>query len=386
MRRVILKYFLVLFSRTRLAVAVATGLLVISVTAFAAVEYTPVAGGSGGTFYSLSCGSDKALVGIDGRADNLVDRVQGLCVQINYDGSWQGNWTTTGTAGGSGGTSYGLRCPSGSAVTGLTGYAGSYLNKLTVKCQGLSTDGSAAGSVSFSRTVGGSGGNWFTLGCPSFKSARLIQGRAATWIDAIGLGCDSVKTLKVLSVGAPPKPVRVGQTASAIVTMSLIPAANAIIDLMSSNAGVVTVPSNVTAGTGSTQIIASITPTAPGCTKITASYKRSSASSSDMIVHSATSPDLSLAGPTEIRVGSSATVTVTIPSPAPADGKTIVLYNLDSNIVTMPYVIRISPKAVSAVFQVTAGQTQGCARIKAVTATKTVPYSADVTHTLRVVQ
>jgi hypothetical protein len=376
------KVFYAVISRTRFAVAVAVGLSAITTNAFA--TDTSIAGGSGGSSYTLSCGRDQALVGIKGKEGTYVDRVQGVCAQINIDGSWQGDTTTTGTAGGVTNNNFNLTCPTGQAVTEITGKSGWYIDKLKVRCGALGQNGRLSSLGSYLSGVAGNSSvtnNFGPLTCVNNQPARLIQGRAATYVHAIGLGCEYVNTLRPSGIDVDPSPTRVGQTASAIATMSLRPAAPATVGLTSSNTGVATVAPATVVGTSTTQGTAEIVPRGSGCTTITASYKGSSADSRRLIVHSAASSRLSLETPTVLSFGErpTATVTVTIPSPAPPGGTPITLINLDNVIMPIPASVAIPQGAVSAGFPVTASL-RGCARIRA------TGNRGEVTHTILVVQ
>jgi hypothetical protein len=386
MRQFILKYFLTFFPPARLSTAVAAGLLAITSIAFAALEYTPYAGGSNGTSYTLSCGANGALVGIKGKAGSFVDRVQGICAQINYDGSWQGSTWTTNAAGGPGGTSYSLICPTGHAVRELVGRAGSYIDHLGVTCGKLVEDGKLYGGyTNTGSSVGGLGGkDPYTLICPNSKPAQLIRGRASTWVDSISLGCDTVNTQRVSYIVPTGYTLTaaVGSTHLAPVHMTLPLTATATVGFTSSNTNVATVYPIAELSTGTQEGRVSITPRAPGCTNITALYKGSSASSY-LLVNSASSPNLSLTTPATIWTGSQPTITVTIPSPAPAGGTTITLTNLGPGTLSMPASIVIPARAVSTGFQVSTVKTlslQNCARIKA------TGNGGDVTHTILLLQ
>jgi hypothetical protein len=381
MKQFYLKHFLAVFSPTRLAAVVAAGLLSIAAIAFA--YDTPIAGGNGGQSYSLSCGNNRALVGIRGKEGSFVDRVQGVCAQINFDGSWQGDTTTTGTAGGVTNNNFNLTCPTGQAVTEITGKSGWYIDKLKVRCGALGQNGRFTNLGNYLSGVAGNSSvtnNFGPLTCLNNQPARLIQGRAATYVDAIGLGCEYVNTLRLIGLNIAPSPTRVGQTtSSATVRMSLIPAATATVSLASSSTGVATVAPATAVGTNTTQGIASITPRAPGCTTITASYKGSSASSG-LLVHSAASPGLSLTTPATVTLSQPTNMTVTIPSNSTVN-LPITLTNVDNIAMQIPNQVIIHQNQRSASFQVIMAST-GCVRIKA-TDNRT---GATVTNAFKVVR
>ena len=373
MRQFILKYFPAGFSRISLAVAVAVSLLSSAVIVFA-TDYTGIAGSSGKTTYELSCGSGRALVGIKGKAGSYIDRVQGVCAQINFDGSWQGSPTLTGSAGGSEGTDYNLTCPSGYAVAGIKGKAASYIDQLFVLCKALTWNGmiDTYKSQIWKGPAGSTGGYSFgPLVCPNNRiPARLIKGKAGIWVDSIGLGCDPVNAQKILYLTTGRRQNNVGSTAGLEVRLTHIPAADVIVKLTNSNSNVATVTNTVMLKRSFDEREYLNVPTlAPGCATITASYKGSSYSEY-LLVHSATSPYLSLTTPDQM--GSTATVTATIPSPAPAGGTTIKLTSLDElsrlsikDAVSMPASIVIPQGGVSLGFQITALKKEGCVRIKA---------------------
>lgn len=370
MKQFFLNCFSVFFSRISLVVAVAAGLLSIAVIVFA-TDYTGIAGGGGGEPYTLTCGSGRALVGIKGKAGSFIDKVQGVCAQINYDGSWQGSTTTTGSAGGSTGSSFDLTCPSGYAVTGIEGKAANYIDNLRVHCQRIDWGGKISTSMDYWKgPAGGPGGHSFgPLICPDNTTvARLIKGKAATWVDSISLGCAPLTMLKIDYVDVEGNSAIAGNPYMVAVKMTLIPAATATVSLTSNNTSIATVDNSMTVGTTSQQGYATVRAVAPGCATIKAVYK-GFASSSNMVVHGAWSNKLSLTTPEQM--GSTATVTATIPSPAPAGGATIKLTSLDKlsplgkDAVSMPASIVIPQGAVSIGFQITALKKEGCIRIKA---------------------
>lgn len=370
MKQIFQQYVSVMFSRISFAVAVAAGFLATTSIAFAAVEYTPVVGGGGGTSYTLSCGNDKALVGIRGQSGGFVDSVKGVCKQINYDGSWNGDVRITDSAGGSGGTFFSLMCPSGYAVSGIVGNAASYIDRLGIYCGRLGESGRLATPGNSPQFTGGTGGKSFgAFYCPNSKPARLIKGSAGTWVDSISLGCEYVNTLKLSYIEIANNPARVGTTNNyAAISMSLIPADNTSVGFVgftSSNANVATVDP-VPQWSSSREGRAYLRQLSAGCTKITALYKGASVSGY-LLVHSAASPSLTLTTPNHM--SASANITVTIPSPAPAGGTAIKLTNIDQANVIMPASVVIPQGAVSLGFQITKSKTlsvsSGCLRIKA---------------------
>ena len=158
-----------------------------------AAEYqTAVAGGSGGTAFTLRCANDEILRGVRGRASSLVDRIEPVCTQIDPLGRTVGFAVDRGFAGGNGGTSFFLGCPDNHAVSGIQGKAGSVIDQLRIKCGPLASGPKLAsiGSV-VAGQAGGSGGNAFgPFDCVDNKPGRGLIGRAGSFVDQLRLACD----------------------------------------------------------------------------------------------------------------------------------------------------------------------------------------------------
>lgn len=92
-------------------------------------------GGTGGQPFDLICGSNKAVVGMKGRAGGYLDALSVACASVNNDGKIKSGTTTwTTTRGGSGGSLFGpLLCPE-RPVKHLTGKGGSWVDSLKMIC------------------------------------------------------------------------------------------------------------------------------------------------------------------------------------------------------------------------------------------------------------
>ncbi len=353
-----------------------------------ATDYTAVAGGSGGTGFSLDCGANMSLVGIQGKAGSLIDSVQGVCAQFNADGSQLGRKVLTGSAGGMGGASYHLECPAGKTVIGITGHADSHVNNFKVRC-GVTDFSKQAGNPSITGP-----GSLFILNCSTFMDARLIRGRSGIWVDAMGLGCKPAQRLQVSDVSIATG-VRQGQSAPLTVTMSIVPIEPINVHLNSSNTALLPSTGVVTVGKTTTKATATVLAGSIGCARITASYKGSSASA-DLAVHSAASPAISLTGPVTLKRGTSIKMKVTIsPTISRNSGISVQVVrsshsgigpNIDTKLATLANyavsgVVNIAANTNSATFDVY-GHTAGCALISA---REDKAYGATVTHSIVVV-
>ena len=155
------------------------------------------AGGTGGTPFSLICADHKALVGIQGRAGSYIDSIRGVCRGFDELGTADAA-VTTATAGGSGGTSsFDLRCPSGEAMVGVKGRADWWVDRVQIECAVMDANGHGQGPVTTDPfTAGGTGGNAFNILCPTPVSDHNahnvmigLNGRAGDWLDALSLQC-----------------------------------------------------------------------------------------------------------------------------------------------------------------------------------------------------
>lgn len=146
-------------------------------------------GGSGGSPYSLACPPGSAATGIQGRAGSNVNQVQVRCQGI-VDATLSGASSTTTSAGGGGGSPYDLGCPAGYVVVGIRGRVGNggagIIDMLGVDCA-APAGGPTYTTASVGTIFGGS--IEYSLRCPAGTIARGLQGRAGDLVDAIGLQC-----------------------------------------------------------------------------------------------------------------------------------------------------------------------------------------------------
>lgn len=156
-------------------------------------QQLPVYGGSGGTAFSRSCGAGKVLTGLRFRAGLFLDAVGLLCRPVNASGTL-GPETTVGTlAGGGGGDSGSRSCKSGTVLTRVGIYVGSYVNTIFLSCRTWNAttrkvEGPHQGASALS---GRNVGTEHVEQCEaSTQPMKSIRGRAAGLVDAIGFTCD----------------------------------------------------------------------------------------------------------------------------------------------------------------------------------------------------
>lgn len=155
-------------------------------------QYLPVNGGSGGAPFTRSCGAGKVLTGLRYRTGLSIDAIGLLCRQVGADGSL-GTESTVGTmAGGGGGTSGSTSCPAGSVVRLARIYYGTYVDGVLLHCMQWQKSTRSMGAVAAVRTFGRTAFNTGqTSQCEAdTQPVVAIRGRAAGFVDALGIICD----------------------------------------------------------------------------------------------------------------------------------------------------------------------------------------------------
>jgi hypothetical protein len=185
---------------------------------------TAAVGGDGGSSFSVSCPTGSILVGLTVGSGLVVDSIQGVCARISAEGHQVGDPIVLlgGKVGGSGGTKYSRICPDGQAIVGLRVGDGWYVTHLGVLCATVGPDGKRSGSPSL---IGGdllgtapadvSEGQQgdVELLCPSNKISKGYFGKAARFVDNIGLVCGIVPlAAPLISVAVSPSDVFAGTT------------------------------------------------------------------------------------------------------------------------------------------------------------------------------
>ena len=181
--------------------AASAAAILLPLLAFAASDLPPqnlpVVGGTGGSGFSRDCGAGRVLSGLRYRSGLVIDALGLLCRPVLAGGEL-GPESTIGTlAGGTGGgTTNFVSCPAGFVVGGLYVVHGSYVSYIVAICdvwQPSTRSRTFSTSTSRSLYVGdpGTPGSNSTEKCEStFQPGAGIRGRAASFVDALGLVCD----------------------------------------------------------------------------------------------------------------------------------------------------------------------------------------------------
>jgi hypothetical protein len=232
----------------------------------------------GGTTFTVSCGPDRALIGITGGSGQWVDRVGGVCIQVTNDGQWIGSETSTPPSTGSSGTSFTIRCGANSAVAGLSGRAGSWLDRLQVHCRALGSAGTLKDDLRLAGATGGTGGTtgFGPHACDDNKPARALTGTAASMLGAalvgrLGLVCARPNVLRLQTLSLMAFSTVSPNLSRGEVELTRVTPTTLTVALSSSNPAVASVAPTVTVSGGQSGNAFTIRPGATGCANITAS-------------------------------------------------------------------------------------------------------------------
>lgn len=158
-----------------------------------ALEFrSPLIGGGGGTVaYNLDCGSAAVLTGLTYKSGINLDRVSVTCRKINSDGTLGATFTGS-TTGGTGGFVGSSNCAINKVVGGITVWAGGVVNGIQLECcdwiaslrkpNNTSTPGTVAGSV-----IGIRQG---PFDCPVGMAGKALRGRSGIYVDSVMFVCD----------------------------------------------------------------------------------------------------------------------------------------------------------------------------------------------------
>ncbi len=140
-------------------------------------------GNYGGGQSSVKCPAGMGVTGMRGKSGSEVDAFGIICREINYETLEpiaSGSAYSSHLAGGNGGTSFSITCPAGKFAVGLVGRSASRIDRIGLIC--AKYDGS---STSNSTQRGGSGGSSFSLKCPANSILREVEFNSGSQIDRI---------------------------------------------------------------------------------------------------------------------------------------------------------------------------------------------------------
>lgn len=160
-------------------------------------------GGSGGGAFVDSCPQGSVAVGFDVRTGDWVDQVRLICREISQTGAL-GATSYTPVRGGNGGTAASGQCPAGQVLRGeLVGTNGVWAGKIGGRCDTPEHIFSEAGG--YMGTVGpfGANGTLSENACPAGTAITGIYGRSGSWVDRVGLVCSRLMPKAALPVSAP---------------------------------------------------------------------------------------------------------------------------------------------------------------------------------------
>jgi hypothetical protein len=163
-----------------------------------AEQRTALVGGTGGTSYRIKCPSGSVLVGFEAHVGQWIDGILALqCQQVKADGTLGVVTRSSGAAGGSMGSIVSGRCPAGSVIASYRGRYGQYVHQIYGHCFSWKAtrrfdryaEKTPAASVGGALHPPGATMNGGECTKP-YQPAVGIYGRAAMYLDSFGLICD----------------------------------------------------------------------------------------------------------------------------------------------------------------------------------------------------
>ncbi len=147
-----------------------------------------------GSPFTYRCPSGSALVGLDGWHGWWMDGIRGVCAPVTVTSGTIGTTRSyTSVAGTVKGTTLRPRCPSGTVLTGFTGTSGTYvLTIYSIRCSAVLSGGYSATSGTFYNAFPrtSSSGYYLAGDCNSGTVATAINGRAGIYLDYFAVRCE----------------------------------------------------------------------------------------------------------------------------------------------------------------------------------------------------
>lgn len=168
--------------------------------------HTDEAGGEGGSSYKWSCPEEQAIRGFTGytaQSGELVANLRPLCGTVEARPGGRVRLDRRGVRGvrlaqhKSRKSRFSLHCPSGKFLVGVEGRAGKFVDRIQLECAELRRDDAVwkSDATSSTRSVGGTGGEPFTMRCPAGTVVQGLQGRAGWQLDSLGIRCVEIDRL-----------------------------------------------------------------------------------------------------------------------------------------------------------------------------------------------
>jgi hypothetical protein len=240
----------------------------------------------GGEEFRLPCGRSpttvqpEVLIGIQGGSGTWVEWVQGICRAVTNDGQWASSETTTYLSGTKTGTGFVIRCPRNHAVSGLSGYAGGWLDQLTVLCRPLGAAGALSGSAVRAGETSGSR-NERSFGpneCSGNAPAMWLRGNEGkiplgpSVIERIGLTCALPLIAKLTGITFPAVSVVAPNSIRATAWFNRAVPSGTIVALSTGAISIARTGGTVSIPTGTSNTTFDITSVAGGCVDIRANH------------------------------------------------------------------------------------------------------------------
>lgn len=148
-------------------------------------------GGTGGSnAWETSCPKGYLATGLIGASGSYIDSAGLQCNRLEPSGA-TGQAAVADARGGTGGNKFSLSCPTNQFLVTVMGRAGIYVDQISTYCETIDL------SQSFhSDPVGGEGGNAFIAKCPSGYAVTGLYGRSGNWLDSLNIICNKINKVR----------------------------------------------------------------------------------------------------------------------------------------------------------------------------------------------
>lgn len=148
-------------------------------------------GGTGGSqALEVSCPQGYLATGLIGASGIYIDSIGLQCSRLESNGT-AGNVSNAKARGGTGGNEFSLPCPTNQFLVTVMGRSGIYVDQLTAYCESIDEAHSFE-----SRSTGGDGGSPFMAKCPPGYAVTGVYGRSGNWMDSLNIICNRVKKVQ----------------------------------------------------------------------------------------------------------------------------------------------------------------------------------------------
>ncbi|MFZ5856027.1 MAG: hypothetical protein ACOYZ6_04285 [Chloroflexota bacterium] len=175
---------------TRVTVIPPTSYYVYEIDYSSTIKVTGGGGTGGANAWEISCPKGFLATGLIGASGIYIDSAGLQCNRLEPNGS-TGKAANADPRGGTGGNKFSLPCPTSQFLVTIMGRSGIYVDQISAYCETIDL------SQSFhSDPVGGEGGSAFIAKCPAGYAVTGLYGRFGNWLDSLNIICNKINKVR----------------------------------------------------------------------------------------------------------------------------------------------------------------------------------------------